>query len=258
MSETTDIAARFANDFAEAKLTVQREDGLYRHIEFSAPKSMSRLIVVTWPYNLLVAGSHGSYHFERYGNDTEDMFAWLRGSRVSPLSWASKLVNGVDSVSQYDRDRMEAQINERVAEAVRDDWAPEGLEAVVREEILDSYLLDAKDTAFQLVSEFEHDVTYRGECSCGLSGPDGSYSSAATWKYYDHKADGKKHNTTLRRLSGFDFDDFTEWRVDKLSYHFVYQCHAASWAISQYDAVSKRTGSATSPTCTAASTAVAS
>ncbi|MFD1277359.1 hypothetical protein ACFQ51_52330 [Streptomyces kaempferi] len=57
MTDYSEIAQHFARDFAEATLKTQREDGLFRHIEFSAPKSMSRLIVVTWPYNLLVAAA---------------------------------------------------------------------------------------------------------------------------------------------------------------------------------------------------------
>jgi hypothetical protein len=239
---TSDIAAHFKADFAEATLTVRRDDGLYRHLDFSAPKTMSHLTVVTWPYNLLVAGGHGSYHFERFGKDTEDMFAWLRGMRVNPDGWASKLVNGRDSVSEYDRSRMVAAILERVADAVEDDWAPEGLQAAVREEILDSHLLEAKDTAFHLLGEFRHGMTYRAECSCGLSedfkGPD-AYSSAGTWQFYAHKADGKKHVVKVRETGGFDFDDFSDWNVEKLSYHFVYQCHAAVWAIGQYDAARK-------------------
>lgn len=236
MSDYPEIAKHFENDFAEAKLAEHREDGLHRHIEFSAPKSMNRLILITWPYNLLVAGSHGSYHFNRYGSDTEDMFAWLRGIRVQPDHWAGKLVNGRDSVEEYDRSKMVAAINERVADAVENDWAPEGLQDAVSEEILGSHLLDAKDTAFQLVSEFEHDKTYRAECSCGLSSEDISYTSVTAWKLFDHKADGKKHQVKIRQTGGFDFDDFTEWNVDKVNYHFVYQCHALAWGIAQYDA----------------------
>lgn len=239
MSEYADVARHFESDFAAATLKASREDGLFRHIEFSAPKSMNRLIVVTWPYNLLVAGSHGSFHFERYGNDTEDMFAWLRGSRVDPDRWASKLVNGRGSVEEYDRSLMVAAINGRVTDAIEDDWAPEGLQGAVSEEILGSHLLETKDTAFQLVSEFEHGKTYRAECSCGLSSEDISYASATTWELFDHKADAKKHQVKIRQTAGFDFDDFTEWNVDKLSYHFVYQCHAAVWAIGQYGAARK-------------------
>ncbi|MFE7237261.1 hypothetical protein [Streptomyces sp. NPDC057580] len=236
-------AAHFAADFAEATIKSRREDGLYRHVEFAAPKTMSRLILVTWPYNLLVAGSHGSYHFERFGNDTEDMFAWLRGIRVDPGHWAGKLVNGRSSVEEYDRDRMVAIINERVAEAIQDNWAPEGLEDEVREEILGSHLLDTKDTAFQLVSEFRHGMTYRAECSCGLSGDEGTYEIASMWVIREHESDGKKHNVRVMETGGFDFDNFTEWDVDKLSYHFAYQCHAASWAIAQYDAAPKAVAS---------------
>ncbi|WP_275558598.1 hypothetical protein [Streptomyces sp. 5-6(2022)] len=239
MTEYTRIAQHFANDIAEATMTVRREDGLFRHIEFAAPKTMTRVVLITWPYNLLIAGSHGSYHFERFGNDTEDMFDWLRGLRVDPNSWASKLVNGRDSVSEYDRNLMVAAINERVADAVENDWAPEGLQDAVRENILGSHLLDTKDTAFQLVSEYEFGATYRAECSCGLSSKDVSYSDALMWDVWNHKVDGEKHKVRIRQTAGFDFDDFTEWNVDKLGYHFVYQCHAAVWGIAQYDAARK-------------------
>ncbi|MFD9284890.1 hypothetical protein ACFWD7_48080 [Streptomyces mirabilis] len=234
------IARHFASDFTEATMTVQREDGLFRHIEFSAPKSMNRLIVVTWPYNLLVAGSHGSYHFERYGNDTEDMFDWLRGIRVDPDRWASKLVNGRDSVSEYDRSQMVDEINGRVADAIENDWAPKGLEGAVREDILGSHLLETKDTAFQLVSEYEYGVKHRATCSCGENSGDVSHADAIMWDVRKHKADGNGHKISIRQTAGFDFDDFTEWDVDKLNYHFVYQCHAAVWAIGQYDAARKQ------------------
>ncbi|MBD9721900.1 hypothetical protein PV755_09170 [Streptomyces caniscabiei] len=239
MSDYPEIAAHFESDFAAATLTVQREDGLFRHIQFEAPKSMNRLVLVTWPYNLLVAGSHGSYHFERFGPDTEDMFCWLRRLRVDADSWSSKLVNGHRSVREYDRDRLEAQINERVEEAVRDGWAPEGLKAAVDEEILDSHLLDNEGTALQLVSEFQHGVAYRSECSCGKGEDHDDYSSAVCWNSLTHKGNGDAHKVKIRRTAGFDFDDFAEWDVHKLSYHFVYQCHAAVWGIAQYDAARK-------------------
>lgn len=237
MTDYAKIAEHFASDFAEATMVVRREDGLFRHFEFPAPKTMNRLIVITWPFNLLVAGSHGSFHFERFGNDTEDMLNWLRGSRPNPDSWASKLVNGRDSVEEYDRSRMVAAINDCVAEAVEDDWAPEGLHEAVREGVLGSHLLDTKDTALQLVSEFEYGMKYRAECSCGLSEDFDADSSAATWECPKCKSDGKKHESYVYKVGGFDFDGFTEWSVDALNYHFVYQCHAAVWAIAQYDAV---------------------
>ncbi|MEU9267264.1 hypothetical protein AB0E04_17690 [Streptomyces sp. NPDC048251] len=44
---------------------------------------------------------------------------------------------------------------------------------------------------------------------------------------------------TVKKAGNFVFSDVADWRVDKLSYHFVYQCHAAVWAIAQYDAARK-------------------
>jgi len=237
MSEYAEIARHFARDFAEAALKSQREDGLFRHIEFSAPKSMNRLVVVTWPFNLLVAGSHGSYHFERYGEDTEDMFDWLRGLRVDPRSWASKLVNGWDSVREYDQDRLVKQVKTEVAEAIREGGSPRGLRAAVREQILESDWLHSKDMAMQLVYDFEHGVTYRSECSCGASEDHDERSAAYTWEFYKHPAnrlDGE-HKVTVRETGGFAFSDVGDWSIHKLGYHFVYQCHAIVWAIGRYD-----------------------
>ncbi|MFJ5740021.1 hypothetical protein [Streptomyces microflavus] len=238
-ASSTKASDHFQNDFAEATLKAVREDGLYRHVEFAAPQSMSHLILVTWPFNLLVAGSHGSFHFERFGPDTKDMFAWLRGIRVEPDRWASKLVNGRSSVEEYDRDRMIAKINERVAEATEDGGAPEGLEGAVCEEILGSHLLDMKDTAFQLLGGFEHGVKYAAKCTCGETVERDAYGAALMWRSLDHNL-GDGHAVEIRQTAGFDFDDLSEWDVDKLSYPFVYQCHAASWAIGQYDTASKQ------------------
>jgi hypothetical protein len=237
MTDYSEIARHFKNDFAEATLKAQREDGLFRHIEFSAPKSMNRLIVVTWPFNLLVAGSHGSYHFERFGPDTEDMFDWLRGIRVEPDRWASKLVNGADSVREYDRERLVAQVKSEVADAVKE-GAPRGLRAAVREQILESDRLCSRDWAMQMVYDFEHGVTYRAECTCGASKDHESSHDATMWAIYKgHTREG--HEVKTREIGGFAFSDVGDWNFDKVSYHFAYQCHAASWAITQYDAAPK-------------------
>ncbi|MFF8590039.1 hypothetical protein ACF061_01125 [Streptomyces sp. NPDC015220] len=237
MSDYPEIAAHVARDVQDGKLTSLREDGLYRHVEFTALKGWTRIILVTWPYNLLVAGSHGSYHFERFGPDTEDMFNWLRGIRVEPDRWASKLVNGADSVREYDRERLVAQVKAEVAEAVKD-GAPRGLRAAVREQILESDRLHSRDWAMQMVNDFEHGVTYRAECTCGAFQDHNSYDEAAIWEFYRHRPAGD-HTVKVRETGGFAFSDVGDWSLDKVNYHFAYQCHAASWAIAQYDAARK-------------------
>lgn len=240
MTDYAEIAAHVAREMKDGKLTSLREDGLYRHVEFTALQGWSRLILVTWPYNLLVAGSHGSYHFERHGADTEDMFDWLRGIRVEPDRWASKLINGADSVREYDRDRLVAEVKAEVVEAVKE-GAPRGLRAAVREEILESDRLHSRDWAMQMVYDFEHGVTYRSECSCGASEDHDDRNAAYTWEFGKHpvrRLDGE-HEVKVRETGGFAFSDVGEWNLDKLNYHFVYQCHAASWGIAQYDAARK-------------------
>ena len=237
MSDYPEIAAHVARDVEDGKLVELREDGLYRHVGFKALQGWTRIILVTWPYNLLVAGSHGSYHFERFGPDTEDMFNWLRGIRIEPDRWASKLVNGADSVREYDRDLLVAQVKAEVAEAVKD-GAPRGLRAAVREQILESDRLHSRDWAMQMVYDFEHGVTYRAKCSCGATKDHESSHDATMWGIYDgHTRTG--HETKVREIGGFAFSDVGDWNLDKLSYHFVYQCHAAVWAIGQYDAAAK-------------------
>lgn len=239
MTDYSDIARHFASDFDEATMTVRREDGLFRHIDWSAPKSMSRLTLITWPHNLLIAGSHGSYHFERWGNDDGEIFDLFRdGNPIQRLTyWANRLANGRDSVREYDQDRLVQQVKDEVAEAVRE-GAPRGLRAAVREQILESDQLGSKDLAMGLVYNFEHGVTYRSECSCGASKDHDERSAAYTWEFYEHpvsRLDGE-HKATVRETGGFAFSDVGDWSIHKLGYHFVYQCHAAVWAIGQYDA----------------------
>lgn len=234
-------AQHFQNDVKDHSLVALHEEGVVRHVQFTAQKGWTRITLVTWPYNLVVAGSHGSFHFERFGDDTEDMFAWLRGSRTNPSSWASKLVNGRDSVIEYDRDRLVQQVNERVAEAIRDKWAPKGLKAAVREQVLDSEWLGDEHNAMRVVSEFEHGKTYRTECSCGKTEDHKSYDDAVHWKWITHKDDGDKHKIKTRETGGFDFDGFDEWNFHSLSYHFLWACHSAVWGITQYDAAKAAT-----------------
>jgi hypothetical protein len=237
MTDYPEIAAHVARDVKDGKLVELREDGLYRHVEFKALQGWSRIILVTWPYNLLVAGSHGSYHFERFGPDTEDMFDWLRSIRVEPDRWASKLVNGADSVREYDQKRLVDQVKAEVAEAVKE-GAPRGLRAAVREQILESDRLHSRDWAMQMVYDFEHGVTYRAECTCGAFKDHDDQGDAYRWEFYQHRPAGD-HKVKVREIGGFAFSDVGDWDLDKVNYHFAYQCYVASWAIAQYDAARK-------------------
>ncbi|MFJ3200949.1 hypothetical protein [Streptomyces sp. NPDC086989] len=230
-----EIQKQAAHDLLDGKMLIQQENGVYRHLACGAPASWTRLTVITWPYNLLVAGSHGSFHFERQGDDTLDMLAWIRRVRVDPAHWAGKLVNGRHSVEEYDRDTLERLVNERVSEAVNDGWAPDGLREAVAEELLGDEWMDDEQNAKRLVSEFQHGMTYRSECSCGAAEDHDSYDSACRWQFYVHKQTSKDHKVSIRETGGFTFDDIFDWQTSQLDYHFIYQCYALKWAVARYD-----------------------
>jgi len=241
MSEHDRIAEHFKSDVPNHKITAQREDGPFRYLRFAAPKtSMTVIELVTWPHNLVVAGSHGSFHFAHYAADREDMFDAFRG-RVSPDHWARMLVNGRESVAEYNRSLFEAQVREYTREAIREGWAPRGVGKAVTEDVLQSGHLDDEGSATRVVAEFEYGVKERRECSCGATDDDaGRYDRGVMWAIRHERENDKTHNVRTRRLEGFDFGDaWCDWNIHSLDYHYVWQCHAIVWAVTQYDAARK-------------------
>ncbi|MFC8009094.1 hypothetical protein [Streptomyces cinereoruber] len=241
MSEYARIAEHFKSDVPNHKITAQREDDTFRYLRFAAPKtSMTVIELVSWPHNLVVAGSHGSFHFAHYADDREDMFAAFRG-RVAPDHWARMLVNGRDSVAEYSRTLLEARVREYTREAIREGWAPRGVGKAVTEEVLESDYLDDEGSAIRALSEFEYGLKERWECSCGAT-DDGAdrYESGVMWAIRHERENDRKHTVRNRRIEGFDFTDvWPEWNIHSLDYHYVWQCHAAAWGIDLYDAARK-------------------
>ncbi|MGW0538535.1 hypothetical protein [Streptomyces sp. NPDC003032] len=237
MSDPSKIAEHFKSDVPNHTITAQREDDTFRYLRFAAPKtSMTVIELVTWPHNLVIAGSHGSFHFAHYASDREDIFDAFRG-RISPDHWARMLVNGRDSVAEYDRSLLEARIREYTRDAIRDGWAPRGVGKAVTEEVLQSGYLDDEGSALRLVDEFEFGVTTREECSCGATDDDASQRDRGVmWVIRHQREYGNTHKVRTRRLEGFDFIDVYEWNIRSLDYHYVWQCHAITWGIGQYDA----------------------
>ena len=71
-------AEGFLKDVKNHGMEVRRDDGLYRHLIFRAPKDSWHqwFEVVTWPGSLAINGDMGSWCFSRI----EDMFEFFRGS----------------------------------------------------------------------------------------------------------------------------------------------------------------------------------
>lgn len=148
-------AERFQRDTAEHRMETRHEDGLYRHLRFKRPESGEYWFdLVTWPFNLVVNGDMGSFHFCRVGSDTEDMFRLFRdsgaGESINPGYWAEKLRVGRSDAEEYS----EAMFREVIAEQVADDRV---LSALVKTEILDSDDVAYEDGARNLLDAFSHE-----------------------------------------------------------------------------------------------------
>ena len=88
---------RFLDDIKTHKLSILQDDGLYRHIRLSRPKSSTyRFDIITWPGYLCITGDMGCWTFFR----TEDMFEFFIYKdtiEINPQYWAEK----VQSISVF-------------------------------------------------------------------------------------------------------------------------------------------------------------
>lgn len=86
-------------NFSKHRLTILRDDGLYRHWRCQAPGTyVYGFDVITWPGHLCVAGDIGAWVFSRI----EDMVEFFEGDngRVNLSYWSEKLVDGHDRARQ--------------------------------------------------------------------------------------------------------------------------------------------------------------
>ncbi|MBN7389249.1 hypothetical protein I3U52_24390 [Mycobacteroides abscessus subsp. abscessus] len=80
------------------KMTVLRDDDLYRHVRFAEPgTSIWHFDLVTWPGHLVISGDIGGYHFARL----PDMFEFFRKpvGYINAHYWAEKLCGPIRSMS---------------------------------------------------------------------------------------------------------------------------------------------------------------
>jgi hypothetical protein len=164
MTDYPEIAARFARETTKQQMTVKLDEGLYRHVRFASEgDSLYWWDLITWPYNLIVNGSHGSYHFCRFGPDTEDMFHLFRDSRagrsINPDYWEEKVRAG--KVKDWSEKKFRAWLVEEAA--ALEARYPGTVEAVGRQ-ILNSneHNTEYEETARYACANFSHgDVRLR-------------------------------------------------------------------------------------------------
>lgn len=93
MTAPLDTSERFLKDVADHKLTVKRDDGIYRHLVFRGSKDSwnLRYELVTWPGCLTIHGDMGTWSFSRL----DDMFSFFRSSelKINASYWCEKITS---------------------------------------------------------------------------------------------------------------------------------------------------------------------
>ena len=157
MSRLPDEAS-FLKDVAEHEMTVRHDDGLYRCIRFSKPKSWSMgFDVTTWPGYLCFSGDMGCYVFSRI----PDMLAFFRNDRpdkdglfIDPGYWGQKVeaADRADGLKEYSSELFRAGILRWLDDAE----ASPAVRKAVKAEVL-SRADDGEHEAMRAAMEFEHD-----------------------------------------------------------------------------------------------------
>lgn len=205
------IAEQFPGDVAGHKLTVLRDDGLYRHLRCAKPHAgVWWFEVVTWPGSLAIRGDMGGgWIFSRL----DDMFQFFRahrshGGRINPGYWAEKLPDAGRSVRVYSEQVLTGLLGEALAEYEQP--YPE-LAARHRRETAGPWPQPPMTPAEvqQLVAEFKEDDQLRF-------------------------ADGARDLLAELERAGVVSETY-EWNLTDWDWPFLWACHAIVWAIAEYD-----------------------
>ncbi|MFN0318377.1 MAG: hypothetical protein ACKVQA_25410 [Burkholderiales bacterium] len=173
MSEKRDVEKDFRKDIASHVMTIKRNDGLYRHLEFRKPNHGWHhwFEIVTWPNGLIIRGDMETWVFSR----VEDMFNFFRGDRINAYYWQEKLQCARDDAKEFSADVFRSQVIGRL-----DNWD-------LKPDQLKQVLSDLDDEVFGPLEDDrnEHkayELLYRfssGDVSFGCDLPDGK-----EWSYH--------------------------------------------------------------------------
>lgn len=214
MSSSEDDAYRMLQASTKKhRMTILREDGVYRHVRFHEPgTSIWHFDLVTWPGHLVITGDLQDYHFAR----VHDMFEFFRTKRPGEINasyWAEKLVGHHQKFEEYSFDRFKESLVQHFLwsrESIPEGRSREVWKAI-REEILGAEgVEDSQDLAYKAASEF--------------------------WFKYDPKEWGRYGHG-----HGFGFTDVYDWHWKDYDYHFLVSLHAIVWGIHQWDTVEHKT-----------------
>jgi len=150
MSKESCTKERFLQDTKDHKLTILKDDGVFRHIVMSRGGSVYQYEITTFPQHLCYTGDMGSFVFRR----VEDMFKFFRQDvlQINPGYWHEK-----------------CEAAERDGGAMR--YSSELFEGAVKE-YFDMYVVDtaeSKKTQDEIWADIKRDIFYGDDNSADLA-----------------------------------------------------------------------------------------
>lgn len=182
----------------EHVLTVEHDDGLYRHLHCAKPGTgLYSFDIVTWPGHLSIGGDIASYVFAR----DRDMFNFFATHvdryGINPGYWGEKVVSCAG-----------APHPER-------EFSPEAFTSAVVEEFWsqrDRFAGDSADLFRRIRQEVIEEASEYAE------------TAREALRNFEFHAQGRT----------FYFSDWWELNVTDWSWHFLRACHAIVWGIDAY------------------------
>lgn len=207
---------QFLAEVSGHKMTVLRDDGVYRHVRFARPGTMCmHFDLVTWPGYLAYTGDMGTYVFSRL----DDMFEFFRTDRrdsstlkINRSYWSEKLQHGPNG----GRDLSQEFSAERFAEVVKENF---------RNWMRDNYKKTTKEQRRELWDALSELI----EAADGDR--DGAHSLNEAYGFRYEDGDCK-----------FTFVDLFEHTFTECTHHFTWCCYAIAWGILQYDLAASKGG----------------
>ncbi|MBN7332416.1 hypothetical protein [Mycobacteroides abscessus] len=141
------------------QMTVLRDDGLYRHVQFAKPGTgIWRFDLVTWPGHLVITGDLEDFHFARI----PDMFEFFRKpvGYINPSYWSEKLC-GPQRYDSFSPDVFKRHVYEYFRDWCRWNAGPHDgphapLWKAIRDQVL-RYTDDHNETsAHQVLTDFHY------------------------------------------------------------------------------------------------------
>jgi hypothetical protein len=210
MSQPTEES--FLKDVSNHSMKILKDDGVYRHLQFSNNGSWNqRFEIVTWPEFLAYSGDMGCFVFSRLN----DMFEFFRTDRRDKEHLGINLGYWAEKLEAIDRDGRSPGVTQ---------FSPENFRAAVEEQVqewVEDYELSVEE-AEELRENVEEYVTSREN--------DGEYEARQALENF---------SVTINGIV-FEFRAW-DWDFDEYTYRFIWCCYALAWGIQMYDKTKEET-----------------